>query len=103
MREPPEPNSPAAVGWGAPRLITRPLGPRACPGQGGGVALALGTALCPVLPACRTGLGILGTPSAQSPPRWGRPLHPGHVEEGWKVTPSFRDILYKGADLLPWF
>lgn len=97
VREFPEPNSPAAVGWEAPRLGTRPPCPRACPGPGGGVALALGTVPgASVLSACRTGLGILGIPSAQRPPRWGRPLHPGHLEEGWRSPPA------SGADLLPW-
>lgn len=102
---------PCSSGLGAPRLGTRSPCPRACPGPGAGWYWLWGLPSVPLgcLPA---GQGWAGhpwdtifrpEPSAQSPPRWGRPLHPGHLEEGWKVTPSFRGILYKGADLLPRF
>lgn len=111
MRELPGPNSPAAVGWGRQGSALALHAPVPALGRGRG---GTGSGDCPqcLWAAClqdRAGLGILGIPifrpepSAQSPPRWGRPLHPGHLEEGWKVTPSFRGILYKGADLLPRF
>lgn len=80
VREFPEPNSPAAVGWGAPRLGIHPPCPRACPGLGGGVALALGTALgASVLPAWAS----LGYPQPKGPPDGA-----GHLEEGWRSPPA---------------